>query len=149
MQAASKQRADSKPSTARQAGTKEALRQYVEAFPDGVNVADARQMLASLTAAEEERGRDEAAWVKAQRQNTRTAFSAYLAAHPNGRHAERARARMAGLEALDTKGPAANGVTSAKQGAQTSGLTKSEAPPANVRWPSADEPFIGADGRIR
>ena len=66
---------------------------------------------------------------KAQRQNTRTAFSAYLAAHPNGRHAESARARMAGLEALDAEGPAANGVTAAKQGAQTSGLTKSEAPP--------------------
>ncbi len=133
---------------AKQAGTSEALRLYLDAHPDGGNVASALQVLASLAAAEDELSRDEADWSQAQQQNTRTALSAYLAAHPNGRHVETARARIAGLDAREARTQLPGSVKAAKQAPPGSGLGKTDAP-ANVRWPSADEPFVGADGRIR
>ena len=144
-----RQRADNVAwDSAKQANTEEALRLYLDAYPDGGSTASAVQLLASVTAAEEEMGRDDAAWSKAQRQNTGAALSAYLAAHPSGRHVERARAHIADLEGPKAKTSTPGNVRTAKQGTPASGFRKSNAS-ANLRRPSADEPFIGPDGRIR
>jgi DnaJ domain len=132
---------------AQQAGTSEAFRLYLDTYPDGLSVPSALQVLASIAAADHELRRDESDWSKAQRQNTRNAFSGYLSAHPNGRHVEIARARIANLDREARMG-LPGGFKAAKQAAPTAGVGKANAP-ANARWPSADEPFIGADGRIR
>jgi uncharacterized protein YjbI with pentapeptide repeats len=131
---------------AAEAGTEEALRIYLTRYPDGSNAAVALRMLAASAAFDEERNRDDVAWAKAQQHNTRAAVSAYIAAHPNGRHVESARARLTSLRASEAKTPPLNGFKAAKQAAPTNAKADS---PAALRWPSADEPFVSADGRIR
>ena len=109
----------------------------------------ARQTLASLAAATQ-RLQDSLAWSEAQRRNTKASYAAYLGAHPNGDHAKEARARMGTLETAEAK--AADAVTIKAPGRATPPPPLRErAPGAPTRqlWPSADEPFIGADGRIR
>jgi serine/threonine protein phosphatase 1 len=145
--AETKQRADDAAwRLAMAARTEEALRNYLSSHPDGSNARAALEMLAAATAAEEERGRDDAAWSKAQQHNTRAALSSYIAVHPKGRHVENARARLASLRAGEAKTPPLNGITATKPAAPTNGKGDS---PAERRWPSADKPFVGADGRIR
>jgi hypothetical protein len=73
------------------------------------------------------------------------AIAEYITAHPNGRHVESARERLASLRASDLKTPPAS-AKAPKQGAP--GDAKADRPAAS-RWPSADEPFVSADGRIR
>jgi hypothetical protein len=131
---------------ATEAGTEEALRIYLSLYPNGSNAAAALRALAALAAADEERNRDDVAWSQAQQHNTRVALSAYIAAHPNGRHVVSARGRLASLRAGEAKTPPLNGIKAAKQAAPTNGRADG---PAALRWPSADEPFVSADGRIR
>jgi DnaJ-domain-containing protein 1 len=131
---------------AQEAGTVAALRAYLSSRPNGSNAAAALQMLATLSAAEQERDRDDAAWSKAQQDNTKAAFSDYLATHPKGRHVQSALTRLASLKSGEAKAPPDSAVTSTKQAAP--GDVKANRPAAH-RWPSADEPFVGADGRIR
>jgi DnaJ-domain-containing protein 1 len=102
---------------------------------------------ASLAAVDEERLRDDADWLKAQRRNTKAAYAAYLLTHPNGRHVKEARASLTDLQAppLKTKPLSAKGL---KQITQAFGARPADAP-ASQKWQSADEPFIGADGRLR
>ena len=126
---------------ANEAGTQEALRSYLSSHPDGSNAPAARQMLAALAAAD-----DDAAWSEARLHNTRLALSAYIAANPNGRHVESARARLASLGTGDAKASPVNRPKATKQAAPSDG--KADARSA-LRWQSADEPFVGADGRIR
>ena len=45
--------------------------------------------------AQEERLRDDADWLKAERRHSRAGYAGYLLAHPNGRHAKEARASLA------------------------------------------------------
>jgi hypothetical protein len=137
-----------------QDSTRETLRRYLDAYPDGYRVAEARQKLASLEAAaaeaaENERALDDAAWSKAKQRHSKAAYAAYLSANPNGRHAKEAQVSLAELERLAPKiGPAADINKVSKQGSRTSRTGTVDAT-ASQRWPSADEPFIGADGRIR
>ena len=131
---------------AQEAGTEEALRTYLSSHPNGSNAAVAVQMLAALSAAEEERDRDDAAWSKAQQNNTKAALSDYIATHPNGRHVQSAHARLASLRAGEAKLPPISDVKATKPAAPSD--VKADGPAAQ-RWPSADEPFVGADGRIR
>jgi curved DNA-binding protein CbpA len=122
-------------------GSREGLERFLAAFPDGENLGRARQALAAAAAAEEAE-RDNAAWQKAERRHTKAGYSGYLAAHPEGRRAADARVRLADLERAEAK-PPAEPVKSAAAPA-----VRSEAA-GGQGWPSADEPFIGADGRIR
>jgi hypothetical protein len=135
-----------------QDSTEEALRRYLDAYPDGYRVAEARQKLASLAAAaaqaaEHERLLDDAAWAKARQRNSKAAYAAYLSANPSGRHVQEAQVNLAELERLASKaGPASDKVSKSRSQAPRAGSAEVS---ASQRWPSADEPFIGADGRIR
>ena len=101
-----------------------------------------------LVAADEARLRDDADWLKAQRRNTKAAYAAYLLTHPNGRHLAEARAGVIDLPALPSRSkPQATG-KGFKRITQAFGAGPVEAP-ASQKWQSADEPFIGPDGRIR
>ncbi|HXE70666.1 MAG TPA: pentapeptide repeat-containing protein [Hyphomicrobiaceae bacterium] len=102
--------------------------------------------------AEEERLRDDANWLKAQRRNSKAAYAAYLLTHPNGRHAKEARASLAELQAPPAKlrpAASAKGFRQITQAFRAEpGASQGDAP-ASQKWQSADEPFIGADGRLR
>jgi DnaJ domain/Pentapeptide repeats (8 copies) len=102
---------------------------------------------ASSAAADDARLRDDADWLKAQRRNTKAAYTAYLLTHPNGRHVKEARTSLTDLQAppLRTKPVSAKGF---RQITQAFGAGPADAP-ASQKWQSADEPFIGADGRLR
>jgi len=136
-----------------QDGTKEALRRYLDAYPGGLKTAEAQQKLALLEAAaeaaESERTmQDDADWSKARRRNSKAAYVAYLSANPNGRHAKEARLTIAELEGVASKtGPAAD-IKGPKLKPPTVRTGTFDAP-ASQKWPSADEPFMGADGRMR
>src|SRR5262245_8921501 len=99
-------------------------------------------------AAGEEQLRDDADWHKAQRRNTKAGYAAYLLTHPNGRHAKEARASVTDVTGPATKAKPVIGAKGFKQIIQASGAGSADAP-ASQKWQSADEPFIGADGRIR
>ena len=136
-----------------QDSTRETLRRYLDAYPDGYRVAEARQKLASLEAAaaeaaENEKVLDDAAWSKARQRNSKAAYAAYLSANPNGRHVQEAHVSLAELERLAPKtGPAAD-IKGPRQKPPAVRTGTFDAP-ASQKWPSADEPFMGSDGRIR
>jgi TolA-binding protein len=119
-------------------GAKTALRQYLTGFPEGVFSAEARQRLTQLEA--EEREKDDAAWLRATRRNNKASYAGYLASYPNGRRATDARVRLAELERIEPRPPA-----------EAVKVVPGPPPvaPSAPKWQSADEPFIGADGRIR
>jgi outer membrane protein assembly factor BamD (BamD/ComL family) len=119
------------------------LERYLSDYPSGNYATKAQEKLALLDAKVNER--DDAAWTKAKRRNSRASYEGYLSTHPNGRYARDARVRVAELERVEAKAPAL--VKEAKQTPPPPGPGAPE--PAGPRWPAADEPFIGADGRIR
>jgi hypothetical protein len=134
-----------------QDSTKEALRSYLDAYPDGYRVAEARQRLASIEAAaaeaaESERALDDAAWSRARQRNSKAAYAAYLSANPNGGHVKEAHESLAELERAAPKIRPAERTHKSRQQASPAGTADAS---VSQRWPSADEPFIGADGRIR
>jgi hypothetical protein len=105
---------------------------------------------ASSEASQEERLRDDANWLRAQRRHSKAAYAAYLLTHPNGRHAKEARASLAELQAPPAKLRPAASAKGFKQITQAYGESPRQGdPPASQKWQSADEPFIGSDGRIR
>src|SRR5215470_5167612 len=115
-----------------------------DAFAAGGNAK--RPLLGTAETLDEERRRDEAAWLDAQRRNVHAAYSAYLFKHPNGRHAKEARASLAELQAMSKGRPLIN--KAPKELTQAFGASP-VGMPASQKWQSADEPFIGADGRLR
>lgn len=136
---------------AEQEGTKEAMRRYLDAYPTGASAVTARQKLALLelqTASQATASKDEADWLIAQRRNTKASYAAYVGAHPEGRHAKAARSHMAALEGSAPNSGAVAGTGNLKREKQALRKGAVDAP-ASQRWQSADEPFIGADGRIR
>jgi hypothetical protein len=102
----------------------------------------AHQVPSSARVAELEGGGDAPAWSDAPRAATNEAASAYLPRRPQGRHAQIARTKVSELEG------AAQAIKTDKQGVRPVPSTASAANSAN-RWPSADEPFVGVDGRVR
>jgi hypothetical protein len=110
---------------------------------------NAQRALAALRGAEREQGNDDAAWSDAQRGNTKGAIAADLTVHSKGSHVQTARPRIAELESSkETRPVTAAAIKSDKQGARSARPSTSVAQ-SEFRWPSADEPFVGADGRIR
>src|SRR5262245_7402090 len=101
-----------------------------------------------VESAEEGRLRDDANWLNAQRHNSKAAYAAYLLSHPNGRHAKEARANLAELQVPPAKQQPTAAGKGSKQMTQASRAEGGDAPPSQ-KWQSADEPFVGADGRIR
>jgi uncharacterized protein YjbI with pentapeptide repeats/outer membrane protein assembly factor BamD (BamD/ComL family) len=131
---------------AQRSGEKTGLERFARTLPHSLYAAEARRRLALLEA--EEGRKDDAAWERAVRRHSRAGYASYLAAHPKGHHVAKARLRIAELES-------AEGRPAMEQARVTPGAV-AEAPAARPRtpepsqsWPSADEPFIGADGRIR
>ncbi len=122
------------------------MERYLADHPSGSYAAQAQEKLALLDAVETER--EDAAWSKAKRRNSKASYASYLGTHPKGRYARDARVRMADLERAETKTPAVTVVKEAKQ-TPPAGKSPASDPAGSQRWPSADEPFIGADGRIR
>jgi hypothetical protein len=111
-----------------------------------VFAAEARQRVALLDA--EENAQDDAAWLRAERRNSKAAYAGYLTTYPNGRRAREARVRIAELERSESRPPA-------DPAKAPPGRRRPPDPPdppepfVGPRWPAADEPFVGADGRIR
>jgi len=89
------------------AGTRSAIEDYLEQFPDGLHAFEAdialnelgRAEAAAARAAAERAAQDDADWAEAQRSGTAAAVDAYLSAWPNGRNVAAARALRASLEA--------------------------------------------------
>ena len=131
-----------------QSGNKAPLKD-LDLHSSGIVESNVDRALAPLMVAEREQGEDDAAWSDAQRADTKGAFTGYLAVRPNGRHAQTARARVAEFERIIAAKP----VTAAaiKTDKQRPRLARPSASVAHsgYRWPSADEPFVGADGRVR
>jgi outer membrane protein assembly factor BamD (BamD/ComL family) len=128
---------------AERSGAKTALSQYLKDFPAGSFAADARQRMAMIES--EENDRDDTAWFKAKQRNNKASYADYLATYPDGRRVTDARRRLAELERGEMRPP-----TEPVKAAGTPPV-RPRAPEAagGQRWPSADEPFVGADGRIR
>jgi len=132
--------------SAAKTGAREDLERYLAAYPSGSWASEAQERLTALDLKQAEQ--DDAAWSKARRRNSKTSYEGYLSTHPAGRYAGDARVRLAELERSEAKTPAVTPVKEAKQMPPPAKLPASEAA-GNQRWPAADEPFIGADGRIR
>jgi hypothetical protein len=110
---------------------------------------NAPRVLAPLVGAEREPGDDDASLSDTQRGNTKGAVATGLTVHSVGSDAQTARPRVAEFGSdKETKSVTAAAIKSDKQRARSARSSTSVAQSA-VRWPSADEPFIGADGRIR
>ena len=132
------------------AGGKEALNKYLSDFPSGRHAEEAKQRAAQLNIEESEK--DDAAWLKARQRNSKAAYAGYLTSHPLGRRVANARVRIAELEQIEAK--AKHAKAQAVKGARVADSVKSPPPPvpkggAVAGWPTADEPFVGPDGRIR
>jgi hypothetical protein len=140
------QRADAAAwAEAEKIGTTAALRWYLSIYASGDHAADAKRRLTLLEDEEEDRrAQDDVAWSTAVLENSSVSYAAYLAAHPNGRHAADARVRIDVLERLEA--PAAAVLRDAKPAPQAARGVPGQA--ARKR-PSPDEPFVGADVRIR
>jgi hypothetical protein len=67
-------------------GTVQALREYLDGFPDGGHVADARQRIQAA---------DDRAWAVASGAGTMVSFKQYLGQFPTGAHAAVARSKVA------------------------------------------------------
>ena len=147
--AEARQRADRAAwAEAEKSGARAALRWYLSTYPSGDHTAEAKQRLALLEAEEDKRAQDDTSWSKAVLGNSRASYAAYLGAHPNGRQVGDARARIAGLERVEAKALAAAVLKDAKPAPQAA-RQGAPAPASAQRSPFADEPSIGADGRIR
>lgn len=78
-------------SQAVKADSAEAYRAYLDAFPQGINAADALEQLAFF---------DEEAWKTAEKSHSLAAYRDYLDAFPDGRYQVEARARADALQAV-------------------------------------------------
>jgi hypothetical protein len=126
-------------------GAKAALRQYLADFPEGRFVTEARARVALLEA--EANAKDDAAWLKAAQRHNKAAYAGYLATYPAGRRAADAKLRLAEFERSEARPPAEP--VKAAAAAAPAGTSRVPQAAASQHWPAADEPFIGADGRIR
>ncbi len=88
--AAAAQADDAAFAQARAAGTRDALDDYLAAFPRGLHVEEALELKAGL----ERASRDEAAWAAARASGERSAFEAYIRAFPGGLHLAEALAEV-------------------------------------------------------
>ncbi len=76
------------------ANTSDEYAKYIDYFPDGQYVLEARTKLSSLT--------DETDWKRAVETSTTTAMAAYLESHPRGEHYEEAFRKLEELEENDS-----------------------------------------------
>lgn len=74
---------------ARQINTVAGYRRYMNLYPDGVFIRDARRAIQDIEYAEEDEY-----WRDAERRDTASAYDAYLDIYPNGRYAATARNRL-------------------------------------------------------
>jgi len=118
------------------------LRRFARAHPHSVYAPEARRRVTALEA--EDRRKDDADWEKAARLHNRAAYTSYLARNPKGNHVADANRRIADLVRTEPR-PAVEPVKAVAQAP----AARQRTPESAQGWPSADEPFIGADGRIR
>jgi serine/threonine protein phosphatase 1 len=144
--AEARQRADHAAwAEAEKSGTTAALRWYLSIYATGDHAADAKRRLTLLEDEEEDkRAQDDVAWSAAVLGNSRVSYAAYLGAHANGRHSADARARIDQLERVEAAAAAL--LKNAKPVPQAAWGAPGQ---ATERRPSPDEPFVGADVRIR
>ncbi len=120
-------------------GGKAALHTYLSEHPGGRHAAEAKAGLARLEADE----KDDAAWRLALHRNSKAAYSGYLGAHPKGRRVAEARVRIAELER------AAAPAQAAVKEARVEPVKAPSIRPPRPPMAAVQEPFVGADGRIR
>ena len=115
-----------------------------------LNDTSTHRALASAEAADRERAESAIAWSDGRQQGgaqepaEKESIAAYLQTRRNGHKTDIARAMI--TEPVQAAKPITAG--SRQQGARPARPSASVAHSAN-RWPSADEPFVAADGRIR
>ena len=135
---------------AQRSGDKAGLERFARTRPHSIYAPEARRRVAVLEV--EDKRRDDADWDKAVRLTAGPPTPATSTAHPKGSpcrrcappHRRPGDARAApGRARQDAAGERAGTVAAAPPGGRP------RAPEPNQGWPSADEPFIGADGRIR
>jgi hypothetical protein len=126
---------------AQTADDRQELERFARAHPHSVYAPEARRRVAVLEA--EERRKDDADWDKAARHHNRAAYTGYLTRNPNGQHVADANRRLADLARAESR------VEPVKAAVAEAPTARQRSPEAIPGWPSADEPFIGADGRIR
>ena len=120
-------------------GSKAALHTYLSTYPSGNHATEAHAGVARLEVEE----RDDEAWRIALKSNSKAGYAGYLSAYPKGRRAAEAKGRIAGLE-LAAPPP--------KEAVKEARAETVKGPPVRLLRPPtplADEPFVGADGRIR
>jgi hypothetical protein len=110
---------------------------------------NAPRALATLQGAEHEQGDVDASLSGTQRGNAKGAVATDLTVHSKGSDAQTARPRVAEFEGdKETTSAIAAAPKSDKQSARSARPSTSVAQ-SGLRGSSADEPFVGADGRIR
>jgi hypothetical protein len=137
-------------SDAQRSGEKAGLERFARVRPHSVYAPEARRRVALLEA--EERRKDDVAWERAVRGHSPAAYDGYLTAHPNGRRAADARLRKSELERAEARPVVESAQTTA--GSVTGTVAAAPAgrprgPEVSQGWSSSDEPFLGADERIR
>jgi DnaJ-domain-containing protein 1 len=122
--------------------------EHSDTYPDEATRAGAHRAPFLVGVAELEKG-EAAAWSDANGATTNEAAGADVGRRPQGRHAQIARAKVSALEGTtQSRSVAAVASKPDKQAVRPASPTTSSASSGN-RWPSADEPFVGADGRVR
>jgi hypothetical protein len=120
---------------------------------DTVGQSAARQEVALAEVAGREPANDRlAAAADVPRVNAEHSEQAELGTHLEPRlNGRRAEAKLAGLESVVESKPAAAvaGTRHARQVLRSPGRLGASTAQSATRWPSADEPFVAADGRIR
>jgi hypothetical protein len=117
------------------------LERFARTHPHSVHAPQARRRVAVLEA---ERRRDAADWEKALRLHSRAGYAGYVSRNPRGDHVTDANRRMAELARAESR-PTVEPVKAVAEAP----AVRQRAPEASQGWPAADEPFVGADGRIR
>jgi curved DNA-binding protein CbpA len=120
-------------------GGKAALHTYLSEHPSGRHAAEAKARVARLEADE----KDDEAWRLALHRNSKAAYTGYLSVHPKGRRVAEARVRIAELGHAEASTKAA--VKEARVGPVKASSVRPPPPPTAA----VQEPFVGADGRIR
>ncbi len=135
---------------AQRSGEKAGLERFARVRPHSVYAPEARRRVALLEA--EERRKDDAAWERAARRHSPAAYDGYLTAHSNGRRAADARLRKSELERAEARQVVESAQTTAGSVTETVAAApagRPRGPEVSQGWPSSDEPFLGADERIR
>lgn len=128
-------------------GDEASIRAYLERFPDGMFVEDARALLRGIERQREERaaGSDRRAWERAESGGTEEAYRSYLESFPGGAFAAEAESRVRRLERESGR---VQDVAAARQEEAELNLNAVAKRLAEARLSQLGLPVGGVDGRF-